>query len=56
MSSIKKTNSPLILSGEFIKIPNKSYPGRIYGEYKFNWDKDKWEIDKEFCKKYNIKF
>jgi len=55
MVNEKNKNSPLVLSGEFVKFPTKSYPGRIYGMYKFNWDKDKWEIDKNYCKKYKIK-
>lgn len=29
-----------------------SYPGRIYGMYK--WDGDRWVIDKEFCLKNSI--
>jgi len=38
-----------ILDGVITKLSPSSYPGRIYGMYKWNWDKHKWEIDKKFC-------
>lgn len=36
----------------FSKMPNKSYPGRIYGMYK--WNGKDWVIDLSFCKENNI--
>ncbi len=45
-----------MLKGVFQNNAPVSYPGRIYGKYKFNWKKYKWEIDKEFCENHNIKY
>ena len=44
----------IILEGALQKFSPASYPGRIYGMYDWNWDKHEWEINENFCKKYNI--
>ncbi len=49
---MEKKNDKLILEGVFTKFSPMSYPGRIYGMYVWNCDKNKWEIDRKFCE-YN---
>lgn len=44
----------LILDGVFTKFSPMSYPGRIYGMYVWDWDKNKWIVDEKFCKDNGI--
>ena len=50
----KKKEEKLILEGVFTKIPPMNYPGRIYGMYVWDWDKNKWIVDEKFCKDNGI--
>lgn len=37
------------------KISPYNYPGRIYGVYVWDYNKNKWIVDDVFCKSYGIK-
>jgi hypothetical protein len=51
-NDFKKTE--YVLEGIFTEFTTKSYPSRIYGLYKWNSKKKNWDVDKEYCDKYNI--
>jgi hypothetical protein len=38
----------------FQKFPTDNYPGRIYGMYDWDCDKNKWVINQDFCKENGI--
>jgi hypothetical protein len=42
LEKLKKLRTKIILRGHFTKFPTKSYPGRIYGEYSWDEEKEKW--------------
>jgi len=42
------------LIGFIQKFPPASYPGRIYGMYKWNQKTYSWERDEKFCKKCGL--
>lgn len=42
LEKLKKLRTKIILRGHFTKSPTKSYPGRIYGEYSWDEEKEKW--------------
>ena len=43
-----------LLESVFTKFSPMSYPGRIYGMYVWDWNENKWVIDKKFCKENGI--
>lgn len=47
-------NGIFLFKGIFEKFATKTYPGRIYGMYKWDDVNEKWVLDKEFCKEHNI--
>jgi len=51
---MENKNNKLILEGVLTKFSPRSYPGRIYGMYIWNWDKNKWGIDRKFCEDNGI--
>jgi hypothetical protein len=51
---MKKKEGKIILEGVLQKFPPMNYPGRIYGEFKWDWDKNKWVVNENFCKEYGI--
>ena len=54
--SAKNKEDKIILEGVFTKFSPMTYPGRIYGMYDWDWKKNKWVINKEFCKENKISF
>ena len=34
----------IILEGVFVKFPPASYPGRLYGKYDWDWNKNEWVL------------
>ena len=51
---MKKEEEILALEGIFSKVAPRSYPCRIYGMYVWDFNLNKWTIDKKFCKKHGI--
>lgn len=46
----------LILEGFFTKFSPMSYPGRIYGMYIWDWNKNQWIVDEKFCEDNRINY
>lgn len=38
----------IILEGEFVTFPSKSYPGRIYGMYSWDEKNNNWVLSEEW--------
>jgi hypothetical protein len=36
--------SKTILKGVFVEFPPASYPGRLYGKYDWDWNKNEWVL------------
>jgi len=51
---MKKKEEKIILEGVLQKISPMTYPGRIYGMYDWDWEKNKWIVNENFCKEYGI--
>lgn len=47
---MEKKEEKLIPEDVFTKFSPMSYPGRIYGMYVWDWDKNHWVVDEKFCK------
>lgn len=47
---MKEKEKKMLLESVLVQFSPATYPGRIYGMYDWDFDKQKWIINEEFCK------